>query len=59
MTQNTPISDKVNRIETIVETLEKGNVSLEEAEELHIEGQAVLEALQDDLDVGDGIVIEQ
>jgi len=59
MTQNTPISDKVNRIETIVETLENGNVSLEEAEELHIEGQAVLEALQDDLDVGDGIVIEQ
>jgi len=59
MTQNTPISDKVDRIETIVETLENGDISLEEAEELHIEGQAVLEALQDELDVGDGTVIEQ
>jgi len=31
MTQETPISDKVDRIETIVETLENGDVSLEEA----------------------------
>jgi len=60
MTQNTPISDKVDRIETIVETLENGDVvSLEEATELHEEGQTLLEALQDDLDVGDGTVIEQ
>jgi len=48
MTQNTPISDKVDRIETIVETLENGDVSLEEATELHEEGQTLLEALQDD-----------
>ena len=59
MTQETPISDKVDRIETIVETLENGDVSLEEAEELHEEGQKLLEALQEDLDVGDGTVIEQ
>jgi len=59
MTQETPISDKVDRIETIVETLENGDVSLEEAEELHEEGQTLLEALQEDLDVGDGTVIEQ
>jgi len=39
----------VDRIETIVETLENGDVSLEEAEELHEEGQTLLEALQDDL----------
>jgi len=49
----------VDRIETIVETLENGDVSLEEAEELHEEGQTLLEALQDDLDIGDGTVIEQ
>jgi len=36
-----------------------GDVSLEEAEELHEEGQTLLEALQEDLDVGDGTVIEQ
>ena len=59
MTQETPISDKVDRIETIVDTLENGDVSLEEAEELHKEGQTLLKALQEDLDVGDGTVIEQ
>lgn len=59
MTQETPISDKVDRIETIVETLENGDVSLEEAEELHEKGRTLLEALEDDLDVGDGTVIEQ
>lgn len=58
MTQETPISDKVDRIETIVERLENGDVSLEEAEELHEEGQTLLEALQEDLDVGDGNVLE-
>jgi len=58
MTQETPISDKVDRIETIVERLENGDVSLEEAEELHEEGQTLLEALQEDLDVGDGDVLE-
>jgi len=30
------------------------DVSLEEAEKLHEEGQMLLEALQEDLDVGDG-----
>ena len=59
MTQETPITDMVDRIETIVETLENGDASLEEAEELHEEGQTLLEALQEDLDVGDGTVIEQ
>ena len=59
MTQETPISDKVDRIETIVERLKNGDVSLEEAKELHEEGQTVLKELQEDLDVGDGTVIEQ
>ena len=59
MTQNTPISEKVDRIESIVDTLENGDVSLEEAQELHKEGQTLIEELQDDLDVGDGAIIEQ
>jgi len=58
MTQETPISDKVDRIETIVERIENGDVSLEEAQQLHEEGQTLLKELQDDLAVGNGEVIE-
>lgn len=59
MTENNSIGDKVDRIETIVERLDSGDVSLEEAQKLHKEGQTLLEELQADLDVGDGTVIEQ
>ena len=59
MTDNTPISDKVHRIETIIEQLEEGDVSLEEAQELREEGKEVLEELEETLDVGDGEIIEQ
>ena len=58
MTQETPISEKVDRIETIVEKIENGDVSLEEAQQLHEEGQTLLKELQDDLEVGNGEVIE-
>jgi len=58
MTQEIPISDKVDRIETIVEKIETGDVSLEEAQQLHEEGQTLLKELQDDLEVGNGEVIE-
>ena len=58
MTQETPISDKVNRIETIVERIESGDVSLEEAQQLHEEGQTLLKELQDDLEVGNGEIVE-
>ena len=59
MTENNSIGDKVDRIETIVERLDSGDVSLEEAQKLHKEGQTLLEELQADLDVGDGTIIEQ
>ena len=59
MTDNTPISDKVDRIETIIEQLEDGEVSLEEAQELRGEGKEILEELEGTLDVGDGDIIEQ
>jgi exodeoxyribonuclease VII small subunit len=60
MTQeDEPVSEKVNRVETIIEQLEAGDLSLEEAEELHAEGQTVLEELQELLDVGDGDVVER
>ncbi|PSQ32513.1 exodeoxyribonuclease VII small subunit [Halobacteriales archaeon SW_10_68_16] len=59
MTEETTISEKVDRVETIIETLEDGDVSLERAQELHAEGQALLEELQADLDVGSGEILDQ
>jgi len=59
MTDSTPISDKVARIETIIEQLEDGEVSLEEAQELREEGKEVLTDLEETLEVGDGEIIEQ
>ena len=58
MTDTTPISDKVARIETIIEQLEDGEVSLEEAQELREEGKEVLTDLEETLEVGDGEIIE-
>ena len=59
MTDTTPISDKVARIETIIEQLEDGEVSLEEAQELREEGKEVLADLEETLELGDGEIIEQ
>ena len=59
MTDNKPINEKVDRIETIIEQLEAGEVSLEEAQELRAEGKEILDELEETLDVGDGEIIEQ
>jgi len=59
MTDTTPISDKVDRIETIIEQLEDGEVSLEEAQALREEGKEVLAELEETLEVGDSEIIEQ
>jgi len=59
MTDNTPISDKVDRIEAIIEQLEDGDISLEEAQELREEGEKILADLEETLAVGDGEIIEQ
>jgi len=58
MTDN-PISDKVDRIEAIIEQLEDGEVSLEEAQKLREEGKEILAELEETLVVGDGEIIEQ
>ena len=57
MTDNS-IGDTVDRLETIIETLEAGEVSLERAQELHEEGQDLLADLEEMLDVGEGVVSE-
>lgn len=56
MTDNTSISEKVDRVKTIIETLEDGDVSLERAQTLRDEGETLLEELRADLDVSEGEV---
>jgi exodeoxyribonuclease VII small subunit len=57
--QDEPINEKVERIETIIEQLEVGEVTLAEAQDLYAEGQGVLEELQETLDIGDGEILER
>lgn len=59
MTDNTTISDKMNRVQEIIDTLENGEVSLERAKELRDEGKELLADLEDDLELGEAAVIEQ
>ena len=59
MSENTPVSDKVDRVEAIIEQLEDGEVSLEEAQELREEEKELLTELEETLGVGDGEIIEQ
>jgi exodeoxyribonuclease VII small subunit len=59
MPDDNPISDKVYRVEAIIEQLEDGEVSLEEAQDLREEGKELLAELEETLAVGDGEIIEQ
>jgi exodeoxyribonuclease VII small subunit len=59
MTDDNPISDKVDRIDAIIEQLEHGEISLEEAQELREEGKKILTELEETLAVGEGEVLEQ
>lgn len=52
------IAEKRERVETIVERLERGDVSLERAKALRDEGRRLLAELEADLDLGEGTVTE-
>jgi exonuclease VII small subunit len=52
------ISERIDRLEVIAETLEEGEIGLETAKELRKEADDHLETLRADLDVGDGEIIE-
>lgn len=52
------ISDKVERVEEIIEQIEDGDVSLERARDLHEEGHELLDELGSELELGDGTVEE-
>jgi len=53
------ISEKLDRVETIIETLDDGDISLEQAKELHEEGRALLDSLQADMDLGEADITER
>lgn len=53
------ITEKQQRLETIIDHLEDGTVSLERAKDLHEEGTALIEALEDELTLSDGEIIER
>lgn len=53
------ISDKTDRLEEIISQLEDGELSLERAKELHSEGTHLLAELEEELDIGDGEIIER
>lgn len=57
-TDDSDIGDRISRLEEIAETLEEGEIGLETAKELREESDEHLEALRDELDVGDGDIIE-
>jgi len=57
-TDELDIGDRIDRLEEIAETLEDGEIGLETAKVLREEADEHLKALRDQLDVGDGALIE-
>lgn len=52
------IGERIERLEAVAGTLEEGEVDLETAKELREEADDHLAALREELDVGDGEIIE-
>lgn len=53
------IGKKTDRLEEIIAQLEDGEVSLERANELHEEGQELIDKLERELDIGEGDILER
>ncbi len=58
MNDSEEIRSKIDRLEAIAEMLENGEVDLATAKELRQEADEHLKELRDQLDVGDGKIIE-
>jgi exodeoxyribonuclease VII small subunit len=56
--ENGNIGERLARLEEIAETLEEGEVGLEQAQTLREEADEQLATLREALDVGDGEIIE-
>lgn len=52
------MGDRIERLEEIAEILEEGEIGLETAKDLREEADDHLVALREELDVGDGDIIE-
>lgn len=53
------IAEYQQRLDTIIEQLEDGTVSLERAQTLHTEGTALIKALEDEFALKEGTVTER
>lgn len=53
------ISEKMDRVNEIIDTIEAGELSLERAKQLRDEGRAIIDSVEEDLDLGSGDVLEQ
>ncbi|MFC6954897.1 exodeoxyribonuclease VII small subunit [Halorubellus litoreus] len=53
------ISEKMDRVHEIIDTIEAGELSLERAKQLRDEGRAIIDSVGEDLDLGSGDVLEQ
>jgi len=53
------ISEKMDRVHEIIDTIEAGDLSLERAKQLREEGRELLATVEEDLDLGDGNVLER
>lgn len=58
MAKDPDISGRMNRVEEIIEQLDTDEVSLDEGQELHEEGQQLLTEIRDLLHDGEGEIIE-
>lgn len=56
--EDVDIGARIERLEEIAETLEDGEVGLQQAKDLREEADEHLEALREALDIGDGDIIE-
>lgn len=53
------ISEKMDRVHEIIDIIEAGDLSLERAKQLREEGRELLATVEEDLDLGDGNVLER
>lgn len=59
MVDDTNINETLDRLETLIDTLETGNVSMSEADQLHEEGHQHIDELRTLLSQGDSEVIKR
>jgi exodeoxyribonuclease VII small subunit len=59
MAHDTEITEKIDCIRTLIDQLEAGDLSITNAEQLHDEGQQLLDECRTLITQGDGEIIER